>query len=96
MPQAVRLTETQIHEALATLPAWSLVNGKLHAEFKFADFVECWGFMSRVALVAERMNHHPEWFNVWNTVRIDLSTHDVGGLSEKDVALAKKIFALTK
>ena len=76
------------------LSGWQLLDGKLHREYKFRNFVEAWGFMSRVALVAEKMNHHPEWFNVWNTVRIDLSTHEAGGLSSRDVELAKEINAL--
>ncbi len=94
MSEAVKLTETQIAEAVASLDGWELRDGKLHREFKFKNFVEAWGFMSRVALVAEKMNHHPEWFNVWNTVRIDLSTHEVGGLSNFDVELATKVNAL--
>jgi 4a-hydroxytetrahydrobiopterin dehydratase len=63
----------------------------IHREFRFADFSEAWGFMNRVALLAESQNHHPEWSNVWNTVRITLSTHDAGGLTDKDVTLAKAI-----
>ena len=94
MAEAVKLTETQIAEAVASLDGWQLRDGKLHREFKFKNFVEAWGFMSRVALLAEKRNHHPEWFNVWNTVRIDLSTHEVGGLSSFDVELATKINAL--
>ena len=89
-----KLSETQIGEAVASLESWELRDGKLDREFKFKNFVEAWGFMSRVALLAEKMNHHPEWFNVWNTVRIDLSTHEVGGLSNFDVELAKKTNAL--
>jgi 4a-hydroxytetrahydrobiopterin dehydratase len=89
-----KLPEDQIQEALATLPGWSLKDGKLHREFKFADFSQAWGFMARVALLAEKMNHHPEWFNVWSTVHIDLSTHDAGGISGLDVELAKGINAL--
>ncbi len=94
MPEAEKLTETQIAEAVASLDGWQLRDGKLHREFKFKNFVEAWGFMSRIALRAEKMNNHPEWFNVWNTVRIDLSTHEVGGLSNFDVELATKINAL--
>lgn len=70
---------------------WSLVNDKLHCEFKFANFVTAFGFMSQVALVAERQNHHPEWFNVYSTVRIDLTTHDAGGISIRDFELATAI-----
>ena len=94
MTETVKLTETQVSEAVSSLAGWELLDGKLHREFQFRNFIEAFGFMSRVALVAEKMNHHPEWFNVWNTVRIDLSTHDVGGLSSRDVELAKAISAL--
>jgi 4a-hydroxytetrahydrobiopterin dehydratase len=89
-----KLNDQQIQDQLNRLEHWSLVDGKLHRELKFDDFVAAFGFMSRVALVAEAMGHHPEWFNVYNTVRIDLATHDVGGISEKDFALAGKIDAL--
>jgi 4a-hydroxytetrahydrobiopterin dehydratase len=88
---AQKLTEAQAREAVAQLSGWTIRDGKFHREFKFADFNEAWGFMSRVALVAERMNHHPDWSNVWSTVRIDLRTHDVDGLSDRDVELAKRI-----
>jgi 4a-hydroxytetrahydrobiopterin dehydratase len=78
---------------LAGLTNWTIdAAGKsIHRELKFADFNEAWGFMNRVALLAESQNHHPDWSNVWNTVRITLSTHDAGGLTDKDVALARAI-----
>ncbi len=94
MAKVKKLKAAEVASRLAKLPKWSLANAKLHREYKFADFVQAFGFMSRVALVAESMNHHPEWFNVWSTVKIDLSTHDAGGISEKDFALAEKIEAL--
>ena len=71
-----------------------MTEGKLHKEFKFANFVEAFGFMSKVAILAEKMNHHPEWFNVYNKVAIDLTTHDAGGISQNDLELAKQIEAL--
>lgn len=79
------------------LPGWSLVEGRdaITRRFRFADFSEAFGFMTRVALLAEAQNHHPEWFNVWNRVDITLSTHDAGGLSVKDVTLARAIDALS-
>ena len=78
--------------ALATeLPEWTISNGKLKREIKFADFNQAFGFMTRVALVAETIGHHPEWSNVWNRVVIELTTHDLGGLSGLDVQLAKRI-----
>lgn len=95
MPPA-RLTEDERAAALAGLPGWSLVPGRdaITRTFTFADFSGAWGFMSRVALLAERMDHHPEWSNVWNRVEITLSTHDVGGLSGRDVKLARAVDAL--
>ena len=91
---AIPLTTDQLQGLSQQLPAWSLVEGKLRREFRFADFVEAFGFMSRVALVAEAMGHHPEWSNVWNRVVIELTTHDTGGLSDLDLQLAKRIDAL--
>jgi 4a-hydroxytetrahydrobiopterin dehydratase len=90
MPRVV-LGAEELTRALAELPGWSLVAGKLHREFRFADFNAAFGFMTRVALEAERMNHHPDWSNVWNRVVVDLVTHDAGGVTSNDVALAKKM-----
>jgi len=80
-------------DALAALEGWTEVAGRdaITKSFKFADFSQAWGFMTRVALAAEKADHHPEWFNVYNRVDITLSTHDAGGLSDKDMALAKVI-----
>ncbi len=86
-----KLSSDEIDSKLRETSGWALQDGKLHREFKFADFVEAFGFMSRVALLAETAGHHPEWFNVYNTVRIDLATHDVGGISLSDFGLASKI-----
>jgi 4a-hydroxytetrahydrobiopterin dehydratase len=76
-----------------TLPQWTLMAGRdaIRRAWTFRDFNEAWGFMSRVALLAEKQDHHPEWSNVWNKVEITLSTHDAGGLSARDVALARAI-----
>lgn len=74
--------------ALSKLPDWTLKGGKLHREYKFPDFVTAFAFMIGAALVAQAMDHHPEWFNVWNTVRVDLATHDAGGITTLDVKLA--------
>ena len=78
------------------LPDWTMVDGRdaITRTFRFADFNAAWGFMARVALLAEKQDHHPEWFNVWNRVEITLSTHDAGGLSARDVTLATAIDAL--
>ena len=87
-PPAV-LDAGEIEEALASLEGWEVRDGKLHREFTFANFVEAFGFMATAALVAERANHHPEWFNVYRTVRVDLTTHESGGITERDTALAR-------
>lgn len=88
MPRVQKLPDAEIAHRLGELEGWSLEGGKLHREFRFADFSEAFGFMTRAALVAERMNHHPEWFNVWNRVVVDLQTHDAGGVSPLDFELA--------
>jgi len=88
---AAKLTDAQINEALAKVEGWRIKDAKLRREFKFDDFVAAWGFMSKVAICAEKMNHHPEWSNVYNNVTIDLTTHDAGGISENDFMLAARI-----
>jgi 4a-hydroxytetrahydrobiopterin dehydratase len=87
------MAKTVTAAELASLPNWTpdKAGKSIQRELKFADFSEAWGFMNRVALAADGMDHHPEWTNVWNTVRITLSTHDAGGLTDKDVALARAI-----
>ena len=92
----MKLSDSEIGNRLASLPGWTLKDGKLHREYKFADFVTAFSFMTRVALVAEKRDHHPEWFNVYNKVVVDLTTHDAGGISDKDVELAKAMEALAK
>lgn len=91
-----RLTDDEIAPALAALPNWTLDADRtgITRSFKFADFVEAFGFMTQVALLAEKADHHPEWSNVYNRVEVRLSTHDCGGLSKRDMALAAKIDAL--
>jgi len=95
-----RLTETERAALAGSLPAWTLLAaGAAHGEavrrrFTFADFSAAWGFMSRVALLAEQQGHHPDWSNVWNRVDVTLSTHDAGGLTARDVRLAEAIDAL--
>jgi 4a-hydroxytetrahydrobiopterin dehydratase len=91
-----KLASSEIETALARTPAWSLRDGNLHRELTFGSFVDAFGFMSRVALLAEKRNHHPAWFNVYDRVVIDLSTHDAGGLTELDFALATEIDALVE
>lgn len=91
MPKSERLTADQIAAALESLSGWELANGKLHKKFVRANFNDAFGFMARIALLAEQMNHHPELFNVFKNVTIDLTTHDCGGISALDVELARKI-----
>lgn len=88
-----KLTEAERAGLGATLPHWTLTpdGATIQRSFRFRDFNEAWGFMTRVALLAERQDHHPDWSNVWNRVDIRLSTHDAGGLSARDVTLAKGI-----
>jgi 4a-hydroxytetrahydrobiopterin dehydratase len=88
---AKKLDDAARQGLAARLPGWSLVSGRdaLQKTFKFKDFNQAFGFMARVALVAEKMDHHPEWTNVWNRVEVTLSTHDAGGLTELDLKLAE-------
>lgn len=86
-----KLSSEEIERRLQQRDEWILQEGKLHRSLVFSDFIEAFGFMSRVALAAQEMNHHPEWSNVWNRVDIDLTTHDAGGLTELDFRLAEKI-----
>ena len=86
-----KLSTEQLDAALAALPGWTLANEKLHREYRFADFVHAFGFMATSAIAIEKMNHHPEWFNVYNRVVVDLTTHDAGGITQKDVDLARTL-----
>jgi 4a-hydroxytetrahydrobiopterin dehydratase len=89
-----KLSESEIHSALHKLSGWTVLNDKLHREYKFADFIHAFGFMASCALAAEAMGHHPEWSNVYNRVTVDLTTHDAGGIGAKDLELARKMDAL--
>ena len=88
-----KLAEDARRAALATIDGWAEVSDRdaIQKSFRFKDFNEAFGFMGRIALMAEKLDHHPEWFNVYNRVDITLSTHDAGGVSERDIALAKFI-----
>ena len=90
-----KLSDEEIKKELANLPGWSIVNGKLHKDFVFKDFIEAFGFMSTAALHIEKMNHHPEWFNVYNKIKVDLTTHDAGGITQNDINLARILNSLT-
>jgi 4a-hydroxytetrahydrobiopterin dehydratase len=89
-----KLPAAEIEQRLLALPGWVIEHHKLYRLFTFADFVDAFGFMSRVALLAESMDHHPEWSNVYNRVEIFLTTHDADGISERDFMLAERINAL--
>ena len=95
---AEKLSPSARTDALKNLTNWKEVDGRdaIQRVFEFADFNEAWGFMARVALIAEQMNHHPEWFNVYNKVDVTLSTHDAGGLTELDVTLASTMDGLAQ
>jgi 4a-hydroxytetrahydrobiopterin dehydratase len=91
-----KLSQSEITQEVGNLDGWKVINGKINKTFEFEDFVQAFGFMTKVAMNAEKMNHHPEWFNVYNRVRIDLVTHDVDGISNYDIALATIIDTIAK
>ena len=90
----MRLSSEQISEELKNLPGWIVKDEKLHKDFEFGTFNEAFGFMTRAAMEIEKMNHHPEWFNVYNRLSVDLTTHDAGGITNKDIQLAKILNSL--
>ncbi len=90
----MKLSSEQISQELKNLPGWSVKDEKLHKDFEFGDFNEAFGFMTRAAMHIEKMNHHPEWFNVYNKLTVDLTTHDAGGITENDINLAKILNSL--
>jgi 4a-hydroxytetrahydrobiopterin dehydratase len=87
---AKKLSDAEIHEKLPSIPGWTLANGKLHKNFECKDFVDAFSKMTKVAFAAESLNHHPEWFNVWNKVEVDLNSHDAQGITALDFQLAAK------
>jgi 4a-hydroxytetrahydrobiopterin dehydratase len=91
-----KLDESQIASGVAGLPGWSVANGKLHREYKFPDFAYAIGFMVTAAPAIEKMNHHPEWANVYSRVTVDLTTHDSGGITKKDLELAALLEGIAK
>ena len=94
MTERKKLSDSEIQENLAQLSGWNIENGKLHKNFQFQSFVEAFGFMTKTALAAEAMNHHPEWFNVYNRVETTLTPHDADGVSQRDIDLANAIEGL--
>lgn len=91
---AAKLADDQVKTRLEDLEGWSLANGKLRREFKFRNFVEAFSFMAGAAIEAEKMNHHPEWSNVYNKVVVELVTHDASGITDLDFKLAEKMNVL--
>lgn len=91
---ATKLSDGEIEAELNATHGWARAGDKLQRTFQFRDFVTAFGFMAQTALVAERMNHHPEWFNVYRTVRVDLATHDAGGITRLDFELARAMNAI--
>jgi 4a-hydroxytetrahydrobiopterin dehydratase len=96
MAGRAKLSEDEIRQRLGSLEGWSVATGKLHREYRFADFIHAFGFMATAAIAIEKMNHHPEWSNVWNRVTVDLTTHDAGGITERDVELAALLERLAR
>jgi 4a-hydroxytetrahydrobiopterin dehydratase len=90
-PNYKKLSGNELDETVRTLSGWELKDGKLQKSFKFSNFIEAFGFMTRIALEAEKINHHPEWSNVYNTVKVRLSTHDADGITDYDIKLANII-----
>jgi 4a-hydroxytetrahydrobiopterin dehydratase len=91
-----KLSEDEIQLALGELKSWQVVDGKLHREYRFPDFVHAFGFMATSAIAIEKRNHHPEWSNVYNRVTVDLTTHDSGGITQNDVDLAKLLDSIAE
>ena len=90
----MKLSETEITEELKKLEGWAIKDNKLHKEFQFDSFNQAVGFMTRAAMEIEKMNHHPEWFNVYNRITVDLTTHDAGGITNNDINLARILNSL--
>lgn len=90
----MKLSQEEISEELKNLHGWSVVNEKLHREIEFDSFNQAFGFMTRAAMEIEKMNHHPEWFNVYNRITIELTTHDAGGITKNDINLARILNSL--
>jgi len=90
----MRLSIESINQELKNLKGWEILNNKIHKEFVFEDFNQAFGFMARAAMHIEKMNHHPEWFNVYNKIIIDLTTHDAGGVTQNDIDLARILNSL--
>ena len=91
----VKLSSEEINNELKNLSGWNIIDGKLHKDFQFENFNQAFGFMTRAAMEIEKINHHPEWFNVYNKLSVDLMTHDAGGITKNDIDLAKILNSLS-
>ena len=91
---AAPLADTDVRRRLESIPGWEVADGRLHRVFRFADFGEAFGFMTRVALAAEKLDHHPDWFNSWNTVTVDIVSHAAGGITDTCFELAARCSAV--
>lgn len=89
-----RLSDGEIKDATGSMPGWEVLDGKLHKEYIFETFNAAFGFMTRAAMEIEKMDHHPEWSNVYNRLAVDLTTHDAGGITSNDISLARTLDAL--
>ena len=96
MEKTMKMAEAEVAEMVEKMPGWSVKDGKLHREYKFADFPRAFGMMATAAPAIEKMDHHPEWCNVYNRVTVDLNTHDAGGITRKDFDLAKLLEGIAK
>ncbi|MGH9632465.1 MAG: 4a-hydroxytetrahydrobiopterin dehydratase [Bryobacteraceae bacterium] len=96
MCDSPKLNQQEVESALSTLPGWSLLNDKLHREYKFPDFTHAFGFMATAATAIEKMNHHPDWWNSYNRVTVDLITHTAKGITKADVDLARLLEAIAQ
>lgn len=96
MARPTLLDDSELSAAVADLPGWEVVDRRLHREMRFRDFATAFAFMAASATAAEKLDHHPDWSNVWATVVVDLSTHDAGGITALDVALARRMSALAE
>ena len=92
--ELVKLSDNKIQESLKELNGWIILDGKLHKEIEFIGFDEAWQFMTIAVTEIQKMNHHPEWFNVYNRITVDLTTHDAGGITNNDVNLARILNSL--
>lgn len=96
MAHVTKLDDREIQDGVSELSGWEVDDGKLYKKYEFTDFIEAFGFMTKAAMAIEKLNHHPEWFNVYNRVQVHLTTHEAGGITERDLELAKILDTLSR